>query len=267
VTAITARAPHNDDFFMASTTTPPIRVLSDAELARAAAAGDRLALGAIYHRYAARLHDYCVGMVRDHHTAADCVQDVFCIAAADMHKLREPDKLRPWLYTIARHAALRTLRERRREPAFDEVPDTASVGPGPFTLTARNELARLIDAAARGLSDRDREVLELAYRRGLAGPELAKALGVSHDCAKKLLQRLRQTFERSLGALLVARQAAQHSCPSLVAALSDWDGQFTVLIRKRIARHIESCSTCDDYQGSLVSSITMVGDAVMKKLS
>ena len=253
---------------MTSTTTPaPVRVLSDAELATAAATGDRVALGAIYHRYSGRLHDYCVSLVRDHHTAADCVQDVFCIAASDIHKLREPEKLRPWLYSIARHAALRTLHERRREPAYDEVPDTAALGPGPYTMTARNELAQLIDAAARGLSERDRDVLELAYRQGLAGPELAQALGVSHDCAKKLLQRLRQTFERSLGALMVARHAAAHGCPQLAAALSGWDRQFTVLTRKRVARHIESCPTCDDYRRSLVSSVAMVGSAVIKKLS
>ncbi|WP_099041675.1 RNA polymerase sigma factor [Mycobacterium neglectum] len=252
---------------MASTTTPPVRTLSDAELAIAAAAGDRVALGAIYHRYAGRLHDYCVGLVRDQHTAADCVQDVFCIAAAELPKLREPDKLRPWLYSIARRTALRTLHERRREPAFDAVPDTAALGPGPFTLTAQNELAALVVAAARGLCDRDRNVLELAYRQGLAGPELAEALGVSHDCAKKLLQRLRHTFERSLGALLVARRAAQHGCPELAAAVSDWDGQFNVLMRKRIARHIESCPTCEAYRRSLVSSVAMVGCAVIKKLT
>jgi RNA polymerase sigma factor (sigma-70 family) len=252
---------------MASTTTPPVRIVSDAQLATAAAQGDRVALGAIYHRYSARLHDYCVTLVRDHHTAADCVQDVFCIAAADLPKLREPDKLRPWLYAIARRAALRKLHESRREPAFDEVPDSAAIGPGPFTMTARNELARLVSAAAGGLSDRDRDVLELAYRQGLAGPELAEALGITHDCAKKLLQRLRQTFERSLGALLVARRAEQHGCPELAATLSDWDGVFTVLVRKRTARHIESCPACDAYRLSLVNSVAMVSGSVIKKLS
>ena len=100
------------------------------------------ALAGIYHRYAARLHDYCVGLVRDHHTAADCVQDVFCTAAAELPRLRDPDKLRPWLYAIARRTALRALHNRRREPAFDELPDIPSIGPGPFTLTARAWCAR-----------------------------------------------------------------------------------------------------------------------------
>ena len=54
---------------------------TDAELARAAAAGDRGAFAGIYDRYADRLHDFCVGMLRDRDGAADCVQDVFCTAA------------------------------------------------------------------------------------------------------------------------------------------------------------------------------------------
>ena len=97
-------------------------IVSDAELARAAAAGDRRAFATIYDRYADRLHDFCVGMLRDRDAAADCVQDVFCTAATQLPKLREPDRLRPWLYAIARNEALRCIRDRRREQVSDELP-------------------------------------------------------------------------------------------------------------------------------------------------
>lgn len=59
------------------------------------------------------------------------------------------------------------------------------------------------------MSDRDRDLLELAYRHGLTGPDVAVVLGVSHDSVRTLLRRLRDAIERSLGALLVARRAAQ----------------------------------------------------------
>src|ERR1700722_20355051 len=103
-------------------------IFSDAELARAAAAGDRAALAGIYHRYAGPLHAYCVRLLRDGHAAADCVQDVFCTATTELPKLRSSDKLRPWLYAIARRCALRALSERRREAACDELPDHAATG-------------------------------------------------------------------------------------------------------------------------------------------
>src|SRR6202048_4244768 len=153
------------------TALPDWDIASDAELARAAAAGDRSAFGGIYDRYVDRLHDFCVGMLRDRDAAADCVQDVFCTAATQLAKLRDPDRLRPWLYAIARNEALRCIRDRRREQVFDELPEAASGEAGPDTLAARTELADLIAQAAGGLSDRDRTVLELAYRPGLDGPE------------------------------------------------------------------------------------------------
>jgi RNA polymerase sigma factor (sigma-70 family) len=238
-------------------------VVSDAELACAAAAGDRAAFAGIYDRYADRLHDFCVGMVRDRDAAADCVQDVFCTAATTLAQLREPDKLRPWLYAIARHEALRFIRQRRREQVSDELPEMVSREAGPDTLAARGELADLIAEAANGLTDRDRTVLELSYRHGMNHSELAQALDTSTECAKKMVQRLRETVERSLGALLVARNAQQDPsrCPELAGILAGWDGQFTILMRKRIARHIESCQACERERRRRVNPVALLGAA------
>jgi len=197
-------------------------IVTDAELACAAAAGDRHAFAGIYDRYADRLYNFCVGMLADRDAAADCVQEVFCTAAAGLGQLHEPDKLRPWLYAIARNEALRCIQRRRREHAFEELPEQVSSEAGPDTLAARTELADLIAEAADGLSDRDRAVLELAFRHDLDGPALAQALGVSPGTANTLVHRLRETIERSLGALLVARHAhhAANGCAELGAILA-----------------------------------------------
>ena len=238
---------------------------TDAELVHASLAGDRAAFAQMYDRYADRLHDFCIGMLRDRDGAADCVQDAFCIAATRLPQLREPDKLRPWLYSIARNEALRKLSERRRETPSEDLPDTMSNEPGPDTLAARTELADLISAAAGGLSDRDRTVLELAYRHGLDGPELAEALDVSHTNANTMVARLRDTIERSLGALLVARRVMNNpsECPELSGVLDGWDGHFTVLMRKRVARHIQTCPNCDERRHQLVSPTALLGGAPM----
>src|ERR1700744_2439478 len=245
------------------TALPDWDIASDADLAGAAAAGDRAAFAGIYDRYADRLHDFCIGMLRDREAAADCVQEAFCKAAVELTKLREPDKLRPWLYAIARNEALRCIRQRRREYVSDDLPEEQSFDAGPDTLAARTELASLIAEAAGGLPERDRLVLELSYRHGLDGPELAQALGVSQGNATKLVQRLRETIERSLGALLVARSVQRNpqACPELGAILSGWDGHFNVLLRKRVARHIDSCSICETNRRSLVSPRALLGVA------
>lgn len=236
---------------------------TDAELALASAAGDRAAFAEIYDRYADRLHDYCWRMLRDRDGAADCVQDAFCIAVTRMTQLREPNKLRPWLYSIARSEALRRIRDRDRETVSDELPDAAADDPSPETLAARGELADLVSAAAGGLSDRDRSVLELAYRHGLEGADLAEALGVTQVNANTIVHRLRETVQRALGALLVSRgvHVDPSRCDELAEILDGWDGTFTVLMRKRVARHIENCATCDEERRRLVNPVALLGAA------
>src|SRR6185312_2389270 len=233
----------------------PADALDDAKLAKAAARGDRRAFTAIYDRYADRLHDFCAGMLRDRDAAADCVQDVFVIAATKLAALEDPDRLRAWLYAIARHEALACLKKRRRERPSDELPDIVSADPDLATIVARHELADLIEEAFGGLCDRDRTVYELAYRHGLDGQELADALGVSHTNARTLLGRVRDGIERSLGALLVCRRAKFEpaACPGLWELLDAWDGVFTVLMRKRVARHIDDCAACESERRRMVN--------------
>jgi RNA polymerase sigma factor (sigma-70 family) len=96
---------------------------ADAELAVAAAGGNQLAFSAIYDRYADRLYDFCVGMLRDGDAAADCAQDVFVTAATKLVQLHDPNRLRAWLYAIARHEALARIRDRRREMPREELPE------------------------------------------------------------------------------------------------------------------------------------------------
>ncbi|GLP75642.1 hypothetical protein TUM20983_27520 [Mycobacterium antarcticum] len=233
----------------------------DAELASAAAQGDRAAFSAIYDRYADRLYDFCAGMLRDTDAAADCVQDVYVDAATQLGALRDPSRLRPWLYSMARNQALKRIRARRREMPTDELPEFDSGEPDLATLAARSELADLIADACGGLSERDRTVFELTYRHGLDGTELADALGVSHTNANTLTGRLRDGIERSLGALLVCRGAKTDPsrCPELASMLDDWDGTFTVLMRKRAARHIDGCTVCEEERRRRVNPVALLG--------
>jgi RNA polymerase sigma factor (sigma-70 family) len=235
--------------------------IDDAQLATAAARGDRAAFAAIYDRYANRLYDFCAGMLRDTDAAADCVQDVFVDAATQLGALRDPSRLRPWLYAIARNQALARIRARRREMPTDELPEVDSGEPDLATLAARSELATLISDACGGLSERDRTIFELTYRHGLDGTELADALGVSHTNANTRAGRLRDGVERSLGALLVCRgvKTDPACCPELALLLDDWDGTFTVLMRKRAARHIDRCSVCEEERRRRVNPVALLG--------
>src|SRR6266508_935022 len=119
---------------------------SDAELVSAAMAGDRGAFAAIYDRYADRLHDFCWSLLRDRDEAADATQDAFLVAAERLGQLRDPERLRPWLYAVARSQALRRApaRHRRRPRAGDRAG-----GPARACLERRRRAVRARPRPAR----------------------------------------------------------------------------------------------------------------------
>jgi RNA polymerase sigma factor (sigma-70 family) len=229
----------------------------DAQLVRAAKAGDRGAFAAIYDRYADRLHDFCWGLLRDRDEAADATQDAFLVAAERLGQLRDPERLRPWLYALARGQALRRLRARSRVAPGEEMTDLPDPAPGPEQSAERADLSQLVWEAAGGLSPRDRALLDLHLRHGLEGAELGLAMNIEPGHAYVLLGRLRDQVERSLGAFLVAR-LGRDDCQELSSILSDWDGRFSPLIRKRVARHVDTCEVCGPARRRLASPVALL---------
>ena len=222
----------------------------DSQLVTAYLSGDRNALASMYDLYAPGLYDTAAAMLSDRHDAADMVQDVFCIAAERLNQLRDPDRLKPWLYAVLRNEVYRRTKKRKRATPTDfqseTVPDVvAAFDPNAEGAAASyDELAELVRSAAAGLDERDRLVLELSVRQGLSGTDLADALGVSAEQSYSLVHRMRDRIEKSLGAFTVAKMGSQ-DCNELATIISGWNGEFSVLIRKRVARHIDECSICE----------------------
>jgi RNA polymerase sigma factor (sigma-70 family) len=207
----------------------------------AAARADPLrGFGVLYQRYADRIHDYCLAVLRHREDAADAAQDTFLIAYQRLGQLRDPGRLTPWLYAIARSRCLRRIAERRRQRPTEDLEPLGPVEPAATGKVESAELRQLVWDAAAGLADDDRAVLDLHLRQGLSGGELADALGVPAEKANLMLHRMKQRMGRTIGALLVAR-TARRDCPDLAAVTT---GRLTPLVRKRLARHVERCRTC-----------------------
>src|ERR1700733_5299599 len=225
--------------------------MRESEVVASIVAGDPLGLAAAYDRYADPLYKYCRTLLADPADAADAVQDTFVMAASRLGGLRDPDRLRPWLYAVARNEALRILRSKRGTSALDEARDMTDDS-GDLAAGAdaeRADLRALLEDAALGLNPGGREVIELQLRQGLDTAEVATVLGVSRNHAHALLSRARDQLEACLGVLLVGR-AGRAECGDLGAMLAGWDGRLTVLLRKRVHRHIEHCPTCSARRAS-----------------
>jgi RNA polymerase sigma factor (sigma-70 family) len=239
--------------------------MEDPEVVAAIVAGDPAGLAEAYDRYAMPLYSYCRSMLREPADAADAVQDTFLVATAKLRDLRDPARLRSWLYAVARNECLRRLRAGNALSALEEAADIPTQSAEIGAETERAEVRQLVRAAIDGLNPGERDVIELSLMQELDNDELADALGVSRNHAHALLSRARTQLERSLGALIVAR-TGRHACADLDGMLKSWDGQLTVLMRKRISRHIERCEVCGERKRRELTPALFAGAVPMAAL-
>ena len=169
---------------------------------------------------------------------------MFVIAVQRVAQLRDPDRLTPWLFAIARHVCFRRLAERRRTSPIDLRTDVVVLDDRDDDDTIAPEAAAaLVWAAADGLNERDRTLVYLNTREGLTGADLAAAVGVKHANPYSLLTRAKAQLARSLEVLVVAR-VGRRDCDELSNILTAWDGDLTPILRKRLARHVDACANC-----------------------
>lgn len=234
--------------------------MRDSEVVAAIVAGNPEGLAEAYDRYASPLYTYCRSLLREPADAADAVQDTFVIAASRLAELRDRNRLRPWLYAVARNECHRRLRARTVQVTtpLDEMPDVTDTSADVSGEAERDELRTLLRSAVRGLNSGEQDLIELQLRQGLDAAEIAAMLGVSRNHAHALLSRARDQLEISLGALLVAR-SGREDCAALNTMLADWDGQLNVLMRKRINRHIENCPVCAERKKRELAPALLLG--------
>src|SRR5580658_10952857 len=115
--------------------------MRDSEVVAAIVAGDPEGLAEAYDRYASPLYTYCRSLLREQADAADAVQDTFVIAASRLAGLRDRNRLRPWLYAVARNECHRRLRARTVQVTTppDEVPEVTDESEDVGTGAEREE--------------------------------------------------------------------------------------------------------------------------------
>lgn len=144
------------------------------------------ALAELYDRYGRLVYTVAIHVVGDPETAEEITQDVFVRAWEGANTYR-PDVARvgSWLVSIARHRAIDELRRRgvRPEKASVEWPEEAGLENGLPTFDDPEDTVesllrnRHIRLAVASLPNEQRQVLGLAFFKGMSHSEIADTLG------------------------------------------------------------------------------------------
>jgi RNA polymerase sigma factor (sigma-70 family) len=161
-----------------------------------AATGDEIAFARIVAAYHEDMRRVCVFVARDEALAEDAVQAAWTIAWRKLGSLREPERLRPWLVSVAVNEAKKSLKRRRQRAAVEVVTDLAHVPGGWDPATGIDSLDAL--AAMDRLHPEDRALLAMRYAAGFDATELSVAIGLSPSGTRTRLERLLARLRQEL---------------------------------------------------------------------
>lgn len=176
---------------MASTAEPPTAAATIAQ----AAAGDRAAFTRIVNAYHADMARVAYVVSGDPTLAEDAVQAAWSIAWRKLGTLRDPDRLRPWLVSVAANEARQMLRRQRRTTIVEiDARPRAGDGPDPFGAIDRLDL---VNALGR-LKPEDRALVALRYVAGLGSDEIGSLTGMSPSGVRGRLSRVLAGLRKEL---------------------------------------------------------------------
>lgn len=176
--------------------------IDDATLLARVADGDVPAFEALYDRYRGRAFGLALRLTHHPAAAEEVTQDAFLSL---WRKARQYDSARgslgAWLLTFVRHRAIDTLRSgarRERNVDLDGVIERIEAPEHTHDQVALLEESQTARRLVKELPSDQREVIELAYFRGLTQGEIAAEVGVPLGTVKGRSRLALEKLRRAL---------------------------------------------------------------------
>jgi RNA polymerase sigma-70 factor, ECF subfamily len=184
----------------------PAMIPVDPALFERAAAGNREAFWSLILPFRGLIYSVALGILHNHERAEDQLHDVLIQACHSLGRLRRPEKLASWLYTITHHHVMDTLRrEQRHYKALPQVVQhTGAIGNGAEQGPKEAQL-RHMEHALGELPEPFRLILALKYVNNCPYQEIAEILDLPYSTVKSRLFEAR----RLLRGLMERESASQ----------------------------------------------------------
>jgi RNA polymerase sigma-70 factor, ECF subfamily len=174
-------------------------------LARALLAGETDAFERFVDHFRSRIFHYSWLMCGHEEDAEEVAQETLLKVFESFDQLRDPERVRPWIFRIAKNACLMQRRKSVFAPAHEqsleelapsaEVPDLAQE---PEAELLQSELRAVLDRIIAELPSSYRAVVLLRDIEELSTEDTAQILDVSTDVVKTRLHRGRLAMRQKL---------------------------------------------------------------------
>ena len=191
----------------------PITTENESMLALAASRGDRAALETLLRRNWPWLKGMALSRVYQADLADDILQEV-CVKVIDnIHTLKEPERFKPWLATIARREIVNIRRQQAKQNTLlnSRMQQEARSGDehDPRRDHWPQEACESILAALKRLPEKYQEVFVLKYIKDYSYAEIAETLDIPFTTVQIRLTRGRRMIYDSVQQRLLNSERRQ----------------------------------------------------------
>lgn len=175
--------------------------LIDAELVKLFKNGDNDAFEEIVFRYQAQVFSYVLSITKNPEISNDIIQDVFIRVYKKLGAYNEKNKLKNWIFTLARNITMDFYRKNNKkliplevkgDDEFSIIDVLEDKEPSPLDVIVENDKASIIQNALNKLSSEERELIQL--KDSLTFKEIA-------EIQNKPIGTLLSKFNRALAKL------------------------------------------------------------------
>lgn len=184
------------------------------ELARQLLTGKPEAFDRFVENFRAKIFQYSWLMCGQREDAEEVAQETLLTVFESFGQLRDPERVRPWVFRIAKNACLMKRRKSVFDPARElsleqflpgkyeangdvkiEIADWSRL---PDDQLLQSEMKQVLDRAIGDLPENYRAVILLRDLEELSTEETAQILEVTEDTVKQRLHRARLALRRTL---------------------------------------------------------------------
>jgi len=152
---------------------------ADINLVNRIAAGDKLAMQALFARHRTGTYRWLLRLVNDEALAEDLLSEVFLDVWRQADRFEGRSSVSTWLMSIARFKALSARRRRTEDELTEEIEGTvADTSNDPEVALLEKNRSELVREALTRLSPEHREIIDLVYFHEKSISECAEILGI-----------------------------------------------------------------------------------------
>jgi RNA polymerase sigma-70 factor (ECF subfamily) len=165
------------------------KTLSESELLKRVAAGDRNAYAILYNQYLSGLYQYTFLFTKSKQASEDIVQNVFVRIWERRTLLVAIDSFKPYLYRSAKNLLLDEIRKNQAKARATEIlkPQSEELAESSDDKLVYDQYYKVAEEAISRLSEKRRQIFLLRTREELSLDEIAANLSISKSVVKKQL--------------------------------------------------------------------------------